>query len=175
MAEAGLLLNRALDDSKIHPDKLGKPLVLGQLAFTAWASASNPTAEVLDGSGVSSLSELGCTNSTTNGTITVPRDGLYRLVLNLGKVSSASASGVMDFTIQKNSAALSPTSCTLGLLQPAVVNNSMSARCEQVIALVKGDVIRAVVTGTVGGIITIAAGTLSVEMLGDDLDNVTQV
>ena len=45
MAEAGLLLNRALDDSKVHPDKLGAPLVLGEIAYVAWVSAANPTLE----------------------------------------------------------------------------------------------------------------------------------
>lgn len=174
MAEAGLLLNRSLDDSKVHPDKLGKPLVIGQLRFKTWASAANPTAEVLDGTGVTSLVALGTTNTTTAGTIDVPRDGVYRLRLALGQVSSASASGVMTFALQNNSAALSAP-CILKLLQPAVAANFMSGVCEQVVSLVKGDSIRAVVTGTVGGVITVEEGVLTVEMLGDDLDNVTQV
>ncbi|MCC6767348.1 MAG: hypothetical protein IT293_22085, partial [Deltaproteobacteria bacterium] len=48
MAEAGLLLNRALDDSKVHPDKLGKPLVVGAIGFLTYATTANPTTEALN-------------------------------------------------------------------------------------------------------------------------------
>ena len=176
MAEAGLLLNRALDDSNVHPDKLGAPLVLGEIASVAWVSAANPTLEVLDQSTAQlvSVNAIGCTLDLTNGTIAAPRDGLYRAKLVLSQVSAASASGVMEFFIQKNSAAMSQA-CSTKLLQPAVAANFMSASCERVLSLVKGDLIRVVVTGTVGGVITVTTGTLSLEMLGDDLDNVTQV
>ena len=94
MAEAGLLLNRALDDSKVHPDKLGAPLVLGEIAYVAWVSAANPTLDVLDQSTAQlvSVNAIGCTLDLTNGTIAAPRDGLYRAKLVLSQVSAASAS-----------------------------------------------------------------------------------
>lgn len=180
MAEAGMLLNRAYDDSKVHPDKLGKPLVCGAIGFLAYATTANPTAEALNATvdatagHVFSELALGCTLSLANGTIAAPRSGVYRARLNLDTVSSASASGVMEFFLQKNAAALTNVKSTK-LLQPAVAANFMSASVETVISLAKGDLIRATVTGTVGGVITIAGGSLVLEMLGDDLDNVTQV
>lgn len=172
MSEAGILLNRAYDDSLVNPDKFGKPLVLGIIGFASYATSSNPTAEVLssttDGTAGHVVSEqaLDCTLSLTAGTITVPRGGTYRIRLNLATVSAASASGVMEFFLQKNAAALTVAKSTK-LLQPAVNANFMSATVETVITLVANDAIRAVVTGTVGGIITITTGSLSVEQLAD--------
>lgn len=169
-----VLLSRNKDDSKVNPDLYGKPLVLGEIAFASWVSATDPTAEVLDQASAQlvTVQEKGVTLDLTAGTITVARSGTYLCRLSLSKVSSASVSGVMDFTIQKNSAALSP-SITLGLLQPAVANNSMNGSCEGRIDLVKGDVLRCVVTGTIGGIITVTAGRFCVEMLAD-ASNFTQ-
>lgn len=163
-----ILHSRNKDDSKINPDNYGSPLVIGEFALVAWVSAANPTAEVVDQATAQlvAVQAKGCTLDLTAGTITVPRDGTYRIGLTLAKVSSASASGVMDFSVQKNSAALTPA-LTLGLLQPAVVNNFMNASLERTVELVKGDVLRVVVTGTVGGIITVAAGGFSVRQVAD--------
>lgn len=164
-----ILHSRNKDDSGINPDNYGRPLVRGEIALVAWVSAANPTAEVLDQATAQlvTVQAKGVTIDLTAGTITVLRDGIYELELTLAKVSSASASGVMDFTIQKNSASLSP-SVTLGLLQPAVAANFMSATTGRAnVLLAAGDVIRCVVTGTVGGVITVAAGRFSVEMKSD--------
>lgn len=180
MAEAGLLLNRSLDDSKVHPDKLGKPLVVGAIGFLTYATSANPTAEALNSTvdatagHVFSEIALGCTLSLTAGTIAVPRDGVYRLNLDLMNVTAASNSGVFTFALQKNAAALTNAK-EIKWTNAAAVLPGQSARTTTMVSLVKGDLIRAVITGTVGGIITIGGGSLSVEMLGDDLDNVTQV
>jgi hypothetical protein len=163
-----VLRNRDIDTSGVSPDRFGAPLVLGSIAFESWASAANPTDEVLDQATAQLVTEqaVGVTISLANGTIAVPRDGVYEIELVLSKVSSASASGVMNFTIQKNAAALTP-SITLGLLQPAVVSNHMSAHAKGFATLVKGDLIRATVTGTVGGVITVASGRLVVRQVSD--------
>lgn len=167
-----VLRTRDLNSGAMNPDAQGAPLVMGSIGFAAYATTANPTAEGLNStvdstSGhVVSETALGCTVSLTAGTITVPRDGTYRLRLNLATVSSASASGVMEFFLQKNAAALTVPRSTK-LLQPAVAANFMSATVECVISLVKGDAIRAVVTGTTGGVITIATGSLSVQQLAD--------
>lgn len=162
-------------DGKLHPDRFGDSLVCGSIAFASWASAANPTAEVLDQSASQLVTEIekGVTHNLTNGTIEILRDGIYSLELNLSKVSAALASGVMDFSIQKNAAALSPT-ITCGLLQPAVANNHMAACAFGYATLAKGDLIRAVVTGTVGGVITVASGRLVVRQVSDTT-NPTQV
>lgn len=163
-----VLVNRDPDDGRLDPNGLGAPLVCGEIALVAWASAANPTAEVLDQATAQLVTTLaqGVTIDLTAGTITILRAGNYELSLNLSKVSSASASGVMDFSFQKNGSALVPA-VTLGLLQPAVAANSMSAHAIGVVPLVAGDVIRAVVTGTVGGVITVASGRIRVRMLSD--------
>lgn len=163
-----ILRSRNIDDSKVNPDGFGKPLVLGEIGFVAWASAANPTDEVLDQNGAQliNLNEIGVDVNLTNGTLEAPRDGRYRVRLNLFTVSAASASGLMEFFVQKNSAALSDVLSTK-LLQPAVAANFMSASCERVLSLVKGDLMRVVVTGSVGGVITIARGSFSLEMLSD--------
>lgn len=133
---------------------------------TAFASASNPTAEVIDGTGVAAGNSSGLTMSATTGLITVRRPGLYLVYLSIGQISSASASGVITLAVQKNTAAVAPR-ITAKLLQPAVVDNFMSANCMRVVSLTKGDTIRAVVTGTTGGIITIEEGVLGVCQLLD--------
>lgn len=180
MAEAGLLLNRALDDSKVHPDKLGAPLVVGAIGFLTYATTSNPTAEAMNstvdaGAGhVFSELALGCTLSLTAGTIAVPRDGVYRLNFDAMNVTAASNSGVFTFELQKNAANLTNRKQATWTNAAAVLPG-LTTRITTMVSLVKGDLIRMVVTGTTGGIITVGGGSLSVEMLGDDLDNVTQV
>ena len=163
-----VLRNRDIDSGIVSPDRFGAPLVGCSIAFANWASAANPTAEVLDQSTAQLVTVMsqGVTVDLTTGTVTIIRDGYYDIELILSKVSAASASGVMDFTVQKNSASLTP-SITLGLLQPAVVNNHMAGSCKDCIALVKGDVLRNVVTGTTGGVITIAAGRFIVRQRSD--------
>lgn len=174
-----VLRTRDSNSGQINPDAQGAPLVSGVIGFAAYATTANPTAEALNSTVDSTaghvFSELaaGYTLSLTAGTIAVPRDGTYLIRLNLATVSSASASGVMEFFLQKNAAALTIPRSTK-LLQPAVAANFMSGTVETRIVLVKGDLIRAVVTGTTGGVITIATGSLSVEQVADAA-NPTQV
>ena len=159
---------RNIDDSKVNPDSFGVPLVCGSIQLASWVSASDPTAEVLDQSTAQLVTELdqGVTIDLTTGTIQCDRAGIYELELVLSKFSSASASGVMNFTIQKNSSALTPT-ITCGVLQPAVAANHMSAGCKGYATLAVGDLIRVVVTGSVGGVITIVSGRIIVRQVSD--------
>lgn len=163
-----ILRTRNIDDSTPNPDSFGVPLVCGSIAFASWVSAANPTDEVLDQATAQLVTELdqGVGINLTNGTITIERAGVYEIELVLSKVAAATASGVMDFTVQKNSAALSPT-ISLGLLQPAVNANHMSAHAKGLATLVLGDVLRVVVTGTVGGVITITSGRFIVRQVSD--------
>lgn len=163
-----VLRNRDIDSGIVSPDRFGRPLVLGEIALVAWASASNPTDEVIDQSGAQlvSLNALGVTLDLTNGTLEAPRDGRYEFRLELFTVSSASASGVMEFFAQKNTAALS-TVLSCKLLQPDVAANFMYTGFSRVLSLVKGDKMRCVVTGSVGGIITVARGCMRLMQVSD--------
>jgi len=133
---------------------------------TDFDTASDPTNEVIDGTGVAAGLAFGCAVDATAGTITISRPGVYRLDLNLSEVSSASASGVITVSLQKNGAAFSPP-ITGKLLQPAVAANFMDLNIRRIVSLTKNDTVRAVVTGTTGGVIKVEHGELSVEQLSD--------
>ena len=172
MTEPAILLSRAFDDSVRNSDKFGKPLVFGAIGFLTYATTANPTAEAMNstvdaGAGhVFSELALGTTLSLTAGTITVARAGYYRLRLGMMNVTAASNSGVFTFAIQKNSAALTNAK-NISWTNAAAILPGLSASNETVVALLAGDVIRAVVTGTTGGVITVGGGSLTVEMLAD--------
>lgn len=168
-----LLRNRDIDSGQVSPDRFGKPLVLGAIGFLTYATSSNPTAEALSsttdataGHVFSENSIGGVTLSLTAGTIAVPRDGNYRLRLELVNVTAASNSGVFTFALQKNAAALTNAKQILWTNAAAVLPG-VHGSTSTVVSLVKGDLIRAVFTGSVGGIVTIGSGCLSVEMLSD--------
>lgn len=134
----------------------------------AWASASNPTAEVVDTAAAELVlgESYGMTLALATGLITVNRPGRYLVGFNFGQVSSASASGVIEFQLQKNSANLSNT-CLAKILEPAVAANFVSMAASRVLTLAKGDTLRVVCTGTVGGIITVQRGNIYAMQLSD--------
>lgn len=133
-----------------------------------WASAANPTAEVVDTAAAELVlgESYGMTLALATGLITVVRPGRYLVGFDFGQVSSASASGVIEFQIQKNSANLTNT-CLSKVLQPAVAANFMSMNACRVLTLAKGDTIRVVCTGTVGGVVTITRGCIYAQQLSD--------
>jgi hypothetical protein len=173
-----MLLDRAYEDSRVHPDKLGAPLVLGTIGFLTYATTANPTAEALSSTTdavaghVFEENAIGCTVSLSAGTIAVPRNGVYMLRLELTNVTAASNSGVFAFSLQKNAAALTNVK-TIGWTNAAAVLPGVHGSCTARVSLAKGDLIRAVITGSVGGVITIGNGSLCVQMLGDNLSNVS--
>lgn len=168
-----LLRNRDFDTGQPSPDRFGMPLVRGAIGFLTYATSSNPTAEALSsttdataGHVYSETSIGGVTLSLTAGTIAVPRDGVYMVKLILTNVTSASNSGVFNFAIQKNAAALTNVK-NIQWTNAAAVLPGVHGVTEGTISLVKGDLIRAVFTGSVGGIVTVGTGSLSVEMKAD--------
>jgi hypothetical protein len=137
-------------------------LVIG--GGTAFASGSNPSDEVIDGTGVTAgASSFGTTVSATDGTITVNRPGIYDIELNLEDFSSGTASGNVQFSVQKNAAAL--TVRMQAIRVAATAKAGLSIKKRQVLA--KGDVIRAVVTSAAGAVQTITEGRLSVVQVAD--------
>ena len=160
---------RMNDDGGLVPPGMNADGDYGTLRIgggTDFDTASNPTNEVIDGTGVAAGLAFGCTLDATAGTITVNRTGVYELYLNLSEVSAASASGVITANLQKNSAAFSPP-ITGKLLQPAVAANFMDLNVRRIVSLVKNDVIRAVLTGTTGGVIKVEHGELGLVQLSD--------
>lgn len=173
MSEPTILLNRAFDDSITSPDKFGTPLVLGEIGFLTYATSSNPTNEVLSsttdaGAGhvFSANASSGVTVSLTAGTLTALRGGTVELVLELTNVTAASNSAVIAFILQKNSAALTNDK-RIAWTNAAAVLPGIAGRTSARITCVAGDVFRAVFTGSVGGIVTVGQGSLSLRMLAD--------
>lgn len=172
MSEPSILLSRAYDDSGVQPQLFGTPLVLGEIGFLTYATSANPTNEALSSTTdataghVFSANALDVTVSLTAGTITVARSGLYELALELTNVTAASNSAVIAFILQKNSAALTNDK-RIAWTNAAAVLPGLAGRTSARVSLVAGDVVRAVFTGSVGGIVTVGQGSLSVKMLAD--------
>lgn len=168
-----LMLDRDRDSGTIHPDKFGCPLVIGTIGFLTYATTANPTAEALTSTTDATAGHVfsenaigGAVLSLTAGTIALPRDGTYELELLLTNVTAASNSGVFAFSLQKNAAALTNAK-VLGWTNAAAVLPGVHGVQRARISCVKGDLIRAVITGSVGGVITIGSGSLSARMLAD--------
>ncbi len=141
----------------------------GELVYgggTAFTSASNPAAEVIDGTGVAvgGLS-LGVTENATNGTLTITRTGDYDVELNLADFSSGTASGNVQFDVQKNGAAFSGTSRMQVIRVAATAKAGVIVKKRQ--RLKKGDVLRTVVTSAAGAVQTVTEGVLRATQVKD--------
>lgn len=140
----------------------------GQLLFgggTAFTSASNPSAEVLDGTGVNAgASPLGVSLDATAGTITINRSGFYLVSLALHDFSCGAASGNVQFDVQVNSADISGTGMRLQVIRAASTAKA-GVTMEKVVSLKKGDVVRTIVTSAAGTVITVTEGTLRVTQI----------
>lgn len=133
---------------------------------TAFASGADPTAEVIDGTGVAAGRSNGAVLSATAGTITIERSGVYDVGFMLQDIAPASASGVMTVELQKDSAAFTQR-VRAKTIAPAAAANSVCMFASQRVHLERGAVLRAVITGTVGGIITIADGVIYAHQVPD--------
>lgn len=167
-----VLRNRDIDTSGVSPDRFGAPLIRGCIGFLTYATTANPTAEALSSTTdavaghVFSENAIGVTLSLTAGTVLAPRDGNYLLKLVLTNVTAASNSANIAFSIQKNAAALTNVK-TVSWINAAAILPGLAGSNETVVSLVKGDLIRVVVTGSTGGVITIGNGSLSMTMVSD--------
>lgn len=157
---------RVNNDGELHPDGLNAAPQHGELVIgggTAFASASNPNAEVIDGTGVAAGQSKGATLSATNGTITIDRAGTYEVELNLADFSCGAASGNVQFDVQKNAGAF--TRRMQAIRAAATGKGGLVIKQRQ--ALVKGDVVRAIVTSAAGNAITVTEGILRVTQVTD--------
>jgi hypothetical protein len=133
---------------------------------TAFASASNPSAEVIDGTGVAAGASFGTTVDATAGTVTIVRPGRYKVGLTLSDYSSGTASGNVQFDVQVNGAA---AASRLQAIRVAATAKDGLVLGPKVLTLAKGDVIRAVVTSAAGTVQTVTEGILLVEQVADNL------
>jgi len=141
-------------------------LIIG--SGTAFASASNPSAEVIDDNSLSQVvagQSFGVTLSASAGTLTVQRSGLYLVYLELADFSSGAASGNVQFDVQKNSAAFGTTSRMQAIRVAATAKAGL--RLAKVQSLAVGDVIRAVVTSAAGNVQTVTEGVLGLRQVAD--------
>lgn len=125
---------------------------------TAFASASNPASEVIDGTGVAAGRSYGTTLDAAAGTITVLESGDYDVELVLADYSSGVASGNVQFDAQVDGAAASSRIQAIRAAATAKAGLALKKR----VALVKGQAVRAIVTSAAGGVQTITEGVLRV-------------
>jgi hypothetical protein len=166
-------------DGTPHPDGLGAGAG-GQLIYgggTAFASASNPSAEVIDGTGVTSGRSNRVTLDPTNGTLEALDPGDYDVEVDLADFSSAAASGNVQLDVQYapdgvTFAAFGTTEATGGGGRMQAVRAAATAKAGVVITkrqhLNGGGKVRAVLTSAAGGIQTVTEGALSIRKVADD-------
>jgi hypothetical protein len=142
---------------------------VGELVYgggTAFTSASNPSAEVLDGTGVTAGSNsFGVTQSATDGTITVNRGGDYAIELTLADFSCGAASGNVQFDVQVNGAAIASTDRMQAIRVAATAKGGLSLK--KIVRLASGDAVRVIVTSAAGNVITVTEGSLCVTQVKD--------
>ena len=130
---------------------------------TAFASGSNPTAEVIDGTGVVAGRSYGVTLDTATGTLVPLESGDFDIELNLADFSSGAASGNVQFDVQVDGAALASTNRMQAIRVAATAKAGLILKKR--IALVKGQAVRAVVTSAAGLVQTITEGSLSIRQV----------
>lgn len=170
---------RVVEDGKLAPAGLEAEPVYGELVIgggTAFASASNPAAEVIDGTGVTAGNVNGVTATIAAGTLEVPRSGKYIVELNLADFSCGTASGNVQFDVQyapdgTTFAAFGATAATgLGGRMQAIrlaLTTKESIAISKVQQLVVGGAIRAIVTSAAGAVITVTEGALRLVQIAD--------
>lgn len=161
---------RVTEDGDLHPELLNAKPHYGQLIYgsgTAFASASNPNAEVLDNDGGSVVAGVsnGCTLSADNGTITIVRPGDYDVELVLADFSCGAASGNVQFDVQKGGAAFGTTNRMQAIRAAATSKGGLVVKKRQTLA--RGDVLRVIVTSAAGNAITVTEGTLTATQVTD--------
>lgn len=170
---------RSINDGKLLPSDAEAKPDFGSLSIgggTAFASASNPSSEVVDGTGVSAGNSSGVTLSATNGTITIARDGMYQVALNLADFSCGAASGNVQFDVQyapdgTTFAAFGTTDATGGGGRMQAIRAAATSKDGLLLNkpqhLVANSAVRAIVTSAAGGAITVTEGALTAVQLKD--------
>lgn len=170
---------RLVRDGKVHPDQMEAEAHYGELAIgggTAFASASNPASEVIDGTGVTDGRSNGCTLALASGTIAVARAGDYLVELNLADFSCGAASGNVQFDVQyapdgTTFAAFGTTEATGGGGRMQAIRLALttkeSIQIKKLQKMAVGSKVRAIVTSAAGTVITLTEGALTVRQVKD--------
>ena len=166
-------------DGRLDPNGGTAKPHFGELAIgggTAFASASNPSAEVIDGTGVSAGRSNGTTLTTSAGTIEIDRAGEYVVNLNIADFSCGAASGNVEFIVQyapdgTTFAALGATEATGGGGRMSAIRLALTTKesiaISKVQHLKKGSKLRVVVTSAAGNAITVTEGSFSALQIAD--------
>lgn len=163
---------------KPHPDRWsvgawGELIIGGGTAFT---SAANPNAEVIDGTGVTLGRDYRVTGTISAGSLATEEAGDYLVELDLFDFSCQTASGNVQFTLQYapdgvTYAAFDATDAGGGGRMQAIrlaLTTKESIRVCGVQHLNGGGKVRAVVTSAAGDAITITEGRLRITKIADN-------
>ncbi len=161
-----------------HPDKWSVG-AFGELVYgggTAFQCAANPTAEVVDGTGVSLGRDYRVTGLVSAGTLTVEEAGEYDVELVLADTSDQTGSGNVTWDIQYapdgvTFAAFDATDAGGGGRMSAI-RAAATAKKGLVISKVqhlnKASKVRVVVTSTAADVTTITEGRFRITKLADN-------
>lgn len=163
---------------KPHPERFsigswGELIIGGGTDFT---SASNPSSEVIDGTGVALGRDYRVTGAVAAGSLTTEEAGDFLVELELFDFSCASASGNVQFTLQYapdgvTYAAFDATDAGGGgRLQVirAALTSKESIMLRGVQHLNQAGKVRCIVTSAAGGVITITEGRLRLTKVSDN-------
>lgn len=170
---------RVIEDGKVSPQGLEAQASYGELVIgggTAFVTTSaTPSAEVIDGTGVSAGKSDGVTLSATDGTIEIDRAGDYLVEFDAQDFSCGAASGNVQFTGEyapdgSTFAAFNATTAGGGGRMQAIrlaLTTKESIRLCRVQSLKVGSKVRVSITSAAGGNITVTEGSLRVTQIAD--------
>lgn len=165
--------------NKPHPDRWYAG-AYGELLYgggTAFASAANPSAEVVDGTGVSLGRQFRVAGTVASGKLVPDDAGDYLVELELADTSDQTASGNVQWDVQyapdgATFAAFSATETAGGGGRMQAIRAAATAkkgvRIAKVQRLAAKSAVRAIVTSAAGDVITITEGALRITKLADE-------
>jgi hypothetical protein len=173
----GSVLREPVND-RAHPDRwyagaYGELIIGGGTAFS---SAANPSAEVVDGTGVTLGRQFRVAGTIASGKLVPQDEGDYLVEFELYDTSDQTASGNVQWDVQyapdgTTFAAFSATETAGGGGRMQAIRAAATAkkgiRLAKVQRLVANSAVRAVVTSAAGDAITITEGALRITKLAD--------
>lgn len=164
-----------------HPDNFSVgaygELIIG--GGTAFQSAANPSAEVIDGTGVVVGHQFRVTGTLASGTLVPASAGFYLVELDLFDTSDQTASGNVQWDVQYapsngasgTFAAMTTTDTAGGGGRMQAIRAAATAKKGVRLAAIQklnaNSAIRAVVTSAAGDVITITEGRLRISKVAD--------
>jgi hypothetical protein len=162
---SGLKILREHDDVEIpthlYAEKHFCEFTFETVTFTAPAAATAINTTESDAGAIALGSNNGCTQGAiTAGTATVNAEGVYRVYFN--GIVTADNGAALTIAAQKNAAAFSPVVSVV--VAPLTADLIDSATFSRLVTLVRGDVIRFVVTASAGNAV-LTTGSFGIEQV----------